>query len=293
MERWDETWHRLLFWTDSSGKSERLAAQILLSDNYSNLEPSHPLGGPDSKKDATVYRRNKKWVMAAYFATGPKNFKSVLKKAQGDSKGVKLNNAYGLVFITNQELSLTERNKLKKALGVPVDLYHLEKIVAILDQPHLNSLRYQFLGIRGPPNGDEGNHFAPILHIRPKEFAFVQVNELKDAYFEFILPILHHKNLAKSDSLGVLMCHKVTQEFDLDYTVFVSADWLKWYLEGQKHDFSRGIKVPPKFIYGQVPSWPDTFFEFLQAMVNTKTSFTWEMHRDDFLTLTQAPKAQT
>lgn len=44
MERWDKSWHRLKFWTDFSAKSERLTVQVLLSDGYSNIEPSHPNG---------------------------------------------------------------------------------------------------------------------------------------------------------------------------------------------------------------------------------------------------------
>jgi len=30
--RWDETWHRLLEWTNGQAQSERLAAQILISE---------------------------------------------------------------------------------------------------------------------------------------------------------------------------------------------------------------------------------------------------------------------
>jgi hypothetical protein len=114
MERWDESWHRLKFWTDSSAKSERLAVQILLSDGYSNIEPSHPNGGPDSTKDAVAFRENKKWIMAVHFSIGSKPFKSILKKILDDAKGVDKHDAYGLAFVLNQELSLKKEVLSKK-----------------------------------------------------------------------------------------------------------------------------------------------------------------------------------
>ena len=48
--RWDETWHRLREWTSGQGPSERLAAQILMEDGFTGLDPSHPLGGKDGKE---------------------------------------------------------------------------------------------------------------------------------------------------------------------------------------------------------------------------------------------------
>jgi hypothetical protein len=64
--RWDETWHRLLVWTNGQGPSERLAHQVLLQDGYADLDPSHPLGGPDGGKDAICTKGGKKWVLAVY-----------------------------------------------------------------------------------------------------------------------------------------------------------------------------------------------------------------------------------
>ena len=49
--RTDETWHRLREWTAGSAAAERLAAQVLLADGYTSVDPSHPLGGPDGGKD--------------------------------------------------------------------------------------------------------------------------------------------------------------------------------------------------------------------------------------------------
>ena len=66
----DETWHRLREWTYGQAQSERLAAQLLLSEGFTDLDPSHPLGGPDGKKDAICRKDCEKWIMAVYFARG-------------------------------------------------------------------------------------------------------------------------------------------------------------------------------------------------------------------------------
>jgi hypothetical protein len=146
--RWDETWHRLRSWTSGQGPSERLAAQILLSEGYTDLDPSHPLGGKDGGKDA-VTRKDGQWcLMAVYFPRGQENFPTIRQKFLDDLSGVTANNADKMVFVTNQELKLAEREALKKAAEpVPVELYHLERITTILDKPEMAGVRKQFLGI--------------------------------------------------------------------------------------------------------------------------------------------------
>ena len=42
-----ETWHRLLEWDKGQAPAERLAAVVLFSDGFRNVDPSHPLGGRD------------------------------------------------------------------------------------------------------------------------------------------------------------------------------------------------------------------------------------------------------
>lgn len=147
--RWDETWHRLSEWTSGQGPSERLAAQLLLEDGFTSLDPSHPLGGRDGKKDAIAWRSNEKWVMAVYFPRGKKSFNDIKEKLLHDFAGVALNNADGLAFVTNQELSLRERSELQESVAGSVEIYHLERITAILDKPAMLSVRAQFLGISG------------------------------------------------------------------------------------------------------------------------------------------------
>ena len=72
--RWDETWHRLREWTNGQTRSERLAAQILISEGFKGLDPSHPLGGADGGKYAICSYGEDEWIMAVYFACGKKRF---------------------------------------------------------------------------------------------------------------------------------------------------------------------------------------------------------------------------
>ena len=62
--------------------------------------------------------------------------------------GVAANNADALAFVTNQELTLGERQALKDAAGtVALELYHLERIATILCKPAMSHVRSDFLGI--------------------------------------------------------------------------------------------------------------------------------------------------
>ncbi len=152
-DRWDETWHRLREWTSGQAPSERLAAQILLRDGFTDLDPSHPLGGKDGGKDAMCRKDGLLWVMAVYFPRGQQPFLTIERKFREDLQGVAANNGQGFAFVTNQEVMLAERKKLTEDAGaLPVELYHLERITAILDKPAMGSVRKQFLSIDFPEN---------------------------------------------------------------------------------------------------------------------------------------------
>jgi hypothetical protein len=147
-KRWDETWHRLREWTNGQTQSERLAAQVLLGEGFTNLDPSHPLGGKDGGKDGTCKKKDKKWVMAVYFPRGKQSFAKIKKKFVDDLKGVRANLADGIAFVTNQEISLAQRRSLTDLASPELaDLFHLERLTAILDQPEMAATRKQFLAI--------------------------------------------------------------------------------------------------------------------------------------------------
>ncbi len=141
---WDETWRRLRLWTDGQGPSERLAAQILLAESYRDLDPSHPLGGPDGGRDAVATKDGKRWVMAVYFPREQQPLASIATKFVADFASVAKNEAHGMVFVTNQELTLGERAELHSTVDGDVELYHLERVTAVLDQPRMGAVRRQF-----------------------------------------------------------------------------------------------------------------------------------------------------
>lgn len=147
VSRPDETWHRLREWTARSGWAERLAAQVLLCEGFTSLDPRHPLGGRDGGADALARFDNKSWVMAVYFPLGQQDFEKTKSKFLEDSKGVKRNSADAMAFVTNQALTVSERKSLREAVTFPVEIFHIERVVAVLDQPKMHSVREQYLGI--------------------------------------------------------------------------------------------------------------------------------------------------
>jgi hypothetical protein len=168
----DETWHRLRDWTYGSALSERLAGQVLLDQGYEDFDPIHPLGGPDGGKDALCRKHGKRWVMAVYFPRGQQGFNAIKIKFTHDLAGVGKNNVDGIVFVTNQELTDGARTMLKGLGGLSeVEIFHLERVVAVLDQPRMGAVREQFLFIDGD---QESAAVAETIEVNaPKKLAWV------------------------------------------------------------------------------------------------------------------------
>lgn len=143
-----ETIARLRGWTRGQAASERLAARLLRVEGYKDVDPSHPLGGQDGLKDVVCERDGVRWVGAAYFPRGQQTIGSIKDKFRGDLKGISENGTNGIVFVTNQELTLGERDQLIELAGsVRVDLLHLERVASILDAPACYGIRLEFLDI--------------------------------------------------------------------------------------------------------------------------------------------------
>jgi hypothetical protein len=143
-----ETYHRLREWDKGSTAAERLAVQLLYAFGFRSIDPSHPLGGPDGLKDAICTRGGIRWAAAAYFPRGQQSFGGIKKKFLADLKGAEVNNAKGFVFVTNQELSLDEREELKAYAGAfEVEILHLEKIGSMLNTPPNYGVRLEFLDL--------------------------------------------------------------------------------------------------------------------------------------------------
>jgi tetratricopeptide (TPR) repeat protein len=194
MNRPDETWHRLLNWAYGQPPSERLAAQILYDQQFTDVDPSHPLGGRDGGKDALCIKGKKRWVMAVYFPRGQHSFKAIKEKLEEDLPGVANNAAHGIAFVTNQELTLGERKTLK-ALCKPalLDIFHLERIATILDRPRMHPIRQQFLYIETtPPEYPRGCLLA-------KDWGEMTLGDIKDnaLHINGHVHVLHHSLIVK------------------------------------------------------------------------------------------------
>src|SRR6478609_4585455 len=103
--RWDETYHRLLEWTSGQGPSERLAAQVLLSEGYASLDPSHPLGGRGIMKKTICKKDGRTALMAVYFPRGQQQFAAIKTKLLADLAAAATHGASEFVFVTNQAIT--------------------------------------------------------------------------------------------------------------------------------------------------------------------------------------------
>lgn len=143
-----ETWRRLLEWDKGQAAAERLAGQALRFEGFTSIDPSHPLGGPDGLKDIVCIGQSKKWIGAAYFPRGQQSFGDISKKLLHDLEGIKANDADGLAFVTNQELTLGDRATLvTRADQAALEIIHLERLSSILDSPQCYGIRLEFLDI--------------------------------------------------------------------------------------------------------------------------------------------------
>lgn len=143
-----ETWNALLEWDKGQAPSERLSTAIVLAEGYTGVDPSHPLGGKDGGKDILLKKDGLPMVGAVYFPRGKQTITKIKKKFKEDLKGVEKNKARGIVFLTNQELKLGQRNQLQKLGGdTIVEIYHLERIASLLNSPSFYGIRTEFLDI--------------------------------------------------------------------------------------------------------------------------------------------------
>jgi hypothetical protein len=129
-------------------------------------------------------------------------------------------------------------------------------------------------------------------HVTPREYAFTTIGDLGEVYRSVISPMIRDCELEEEDQVGILMCGTPPDEAqagiaETPWTVFVDPEWLQWYLDGRSSGFETDREVPTEQIYGQIPAWPDSFFDFLEAMVRTDTTFEWNRHSNGYLILSQ------
>jgi hypothetical protein len=53
-------------WRYGNTQAERLCAALLHLESFEDVNPQHPLGGPDGLKDVRCNRNGKMWIAAAF-----------------------------------------------------------------------------------------------------------------------------------------------------------------------------------------------------------------------------------
>lgn len=143
-------------WRYGQAQAERLCADLLQVEGFSNIDPQCPLGGPDGRKDILCTRGGEDWLAAAYFPPTRSNFRDVKEKFYRDFEGVARHDRDGFAFLTNQPITPGERADLSEhSEPVPIELYHQERIRSILDSPKGYGLRLEYLRI---PMTEEEQH---------------------------------------------------------------------------------------------------------------------------------------
>jgi fido (protein-threonine AMPylation protein) len=146
-----ETEYKLLNWRGGSINAERICADLLIMQDFESVDPQSPLGGPDGAKDILCKKSNWEYVAAVYFAPLPKTFRSIKAKFVGDYKGVKKNNVNGIIFMTNQKLTPTNKKNLKSIAlkdSKKCIIYDNEAIRGLLDSGLGLPIRLQYLKIK-------------------------------------------------------------------------------------------------------------------------------------------------
>jgi len=136
-------------WEKDSGDAERLCADLLRIEAFDDVDPQHPLGGPDGGKDILCSKEGNSFVAAVHFPRKPITFKTTTKKFASDLKESLKHNRNGFIFLTNQELTISERNALEKMAAVKGKrclIYHRERLRVMLDSPAGYGLRLRHLG---------------------------------------------------------------------------------------------------------------------------------------------------
>ena len=136
-------------WEKGSVDAERLCADLLRLDDFQEIDPQHPRGGPDGGKDVLCSKDGNSFVAAAYFARDNVTFASITKKFAADLSASLKHECNGFIFLTNQELTADQRRQLEviaAASGKRCLVYHRERLRVVLDSPSGYGLRLRHLG---------------------------------------------------------------------------------------------------------------------------------------------------
>lgn len=125
-------------------------------DAFEDVDPQHPLGGPDGGKDILCSKDENTFVAAVHFARETISFTALKDKYTSDLKASVKHKRNGFIFLTNQHLTVGERAILEKIAaseGKRCLIYHRERLRVMLDSPQGYGLRLGHL--RVPMSNEE------------------------------------------------------------------------------------------------------------------------------------------
>ena len=142
-----ETELKLRNWRYGQVQAEHMIAALLHIERFENVDPQHPLGGPDGLKDVVCKKDGLMWIAAAYFPPTLPTFLDIKRKFIHDVAGVLSNKATAFIFFVNQHVTIGERQELTNIAPCPTEIYHLERIVSLLSSPKGCGIRLEYLRI--------------------------------------------------------------------------------------------------------------------------------------------------
>lgn len=267
MNEGKETWHRLLEWDRGQASAERLSAIILHSEGYKDIDPSHPLGGKDGRKDIALSFNGIKYISGVFFPRGQQSFDEIKKKFLYDIDGVKKNNASGFVFITNQELRLAERAALCGVnSSIDIQIFHLERISSLLNAPKNYGIRMEFLDIE---------------MTKEEQLAFFSSHDEKMAKIE---------NKIEELSIGLENFKAINENYDWDESFsrtleevsemaneFCEKVWFDRHMLLKHHIKNKKGKVNPEIWEGALAEEKKMIEKYGEGNLGPYSSFEWGM----------------
>lgn len=201
----------LINWRSGNVQAERLGAKILIMEGYESVDPQCPLGGPDGLKDIVCEKNGWKYVAACYFGIDQKKFKDIKEKFTHDLEGVNKNGANGIVFITNQHITPSQRKELEtlaESTSNTTIIYHKERVVALLNSPLGYGIRLELFGIE--MNKEEQtsffsqqNNYLKKLLDNQTEYLLTEISRKIDGIKNPISRIEQVANLSYETTLNV------------------------------------------------------------------------------------------
>lgn len=140
-------------------------------------DPIHPKGGRDGGRDLVFYRDLALWIAACYFPSSPKSFPTVERKFRADRDAARKHEPAGFVFVTNQDLKRSDVEALTRAAGIPTEIYHLERVRQLLDDPRGYGIRLEFLEIE--MSVEEQLSFFAAIERHPADIATALFSGIK------------------------------------------------------------------------------------------------------------------